>query len=288
MKANAITRIVIYFVLILVLLGILLSGLGVGVLRFDLGGLSGEYITGEGAVDASTIENIEIEWVSGDIDIHVATDGSDQIRFSESGNAGEDLRMVWERKGTTLIIKYSKPSIRIGFISTPDKDLDVIFPAGWYCDNLDLSTVSGSVNITLLSANEIELESVSASCKLDCTAKDVSLNTVSGKVEYHGEVETLECESVSADCSVILLDSVPERLTLNAVSGDLIVGMTETMGFSATLDSLSGNIYSDFNTTTQNGKKIYGDGSCQISADTVSGNINIKKYEIRLTDDTQA
>lgn len=41
MKTNAVIRIVLYSIVILLLTGILLSMLGVGQLRFDLGGFSG-------------------------------------------------------------------------------------------------------------------------------------------------------------------------------------------------------------------------------------------------------
>lgn len=287
MKTNAIIRILLYSLAIFLLLGILLTVLGVGQLRFDLGTLSGEYITGDGAVDADQIRNIEIEWVSGDIDIRLAAGDSQQILFSESGYAGDNLRMVWEQKGDTLIIKYSQPTVNIGFISTPDKALQIDIPADWYCENLDITTVSGSVDVMQLKAAEIELENVSATCTLECSAQEVSITTVSGEIEYRGEVDTLECETVSADCS-LMLDRAPRQLKLESVSGDMIVGLPENAGFTAKLDSVSGDIYTDFATSTHNGSQVYGDGSCQIGADTISGDIEIKRYESSSAKDTNA
>lgn len=286
MKANAITRIVIYSVVVLLLLGLLLTGLGIGqfMIHFDSG--SREYITGELCVEASKIQNVEIEWVCGNIDIRVATDGSQGILVSESGYAGEELRAVWEIKGQTLVIKYSEPIFNIGFVSTPDKDLTIIFPADWSCQTLDIETVSGSVDVMLLSATEIKLECVSADCLFEsCTADSVELNTVSGDVEYRGKVNTLDCEAVSADCKVLMMESGAKRLTMEAVSGDLIVAIREDIGFSASIDSMSGSIYSDFNTTSSGGKQTYGDGSCQIKLDAISGDIEIRKMELRLTEE---
>lgn len=285
MKANAITRIVIYSIAALLLVGLLLMGLGVGQFRFDFTTGSGEPLTGEIEVDASEIQNLEIEWVSGDIDIQVATDGSRVIRVYESGYEDEENGAVWEIKGQTLVIRYRKPAIQFGFVSTPNKDLTIVFPAGWACGKLDIETVSGSVNVLLLSASEIELENVSADCLFEyCAAQEVSVSTVSGNVEYRGKVSTLECKAISADCKVVLTESGADRLTLESVSGDLVVGMWESLGFSAAIDSVSGHIYSDFQTTSGGGKQIYGDGHCLLEADTVSGDIEIVKLEYRFTD----
>lgn len=286
MKRNAIARIVIYSIVALLLIGLLLMGLGIGQFRLDLnlGTGSGEPLTGEIAVEADRIQNIEIEWVSGNIDIRVATDDSREIRIMESGYTDEEHQAVWEIRGKTLVIQYSEPSVQFGFVSSPDKDLTIVFPAGWVCGNLDIETVSGGVNVTLLTASEIELENVSAKCLFEsCTAREVTASTVSGEVEYRGHVDNLDCESVSADCKVVLTEEGADRLTMEAVSGDLIVCLWETTGFSANIDSVSGNIYSDFHTASSGGDQVYGDGNCRLEAETVSGDIQIRKMEIRAT-----
>ena len=259
MKTNAVIRIVLYSIVILLLTGILLSMLGVGQLRFDLGGFSGEYITGDGAVDTSQIQNIRIEWVSGDIQVRTAADDSQKIRFHESGNAGEDLRMVWEQKGNTLIIKYSKPKLNIGFVSTPNKTLQVDIPADWECGSFPLTTVSAGVSIQGLQADEIALEGVSAACTVECNAKEVSINTVSG------------------ECSIRLQGTTVQKINLESVSGDMTVILPDGLGFTVELDSTSGDLHTDLPTDNRNGKLVYGDGSCQIHAETVSGDVNINK-----------
>ena len=43
------------------------------------------------------------------------------------------------------------------------------------------------------------------------------------------------------------------------------------------LDSTSGDLHTDLPTDNRNGKLVYGDGSCQIHAETVSGDVNINK-----------
>lgn len=284
MKTNAIVRIVCYSLVALLLIAILLAGLGVGQLTFHFGNSGGEPINGELRVDAADVQNIEIEWVSGDITLSVATDGSQQILIRESGASGDQREATWEIRGQTLVIRDAEPGFTLGFTSTQDKDLTVTFPAGWFCNDLDIETVSGSVEISVLSASRIEVEGVSAQCRFSgCTAKDVSISTVSGNVTYLGDVDTLDCKSVSASCE-IFPDNLPRELRLESVSGDLIVGLLEPAGFTTALDSVSGKVYSDFSTTSAHGNQTYGDGSCRIHADTVSGDIEIRRMEIRLTE----
>ena len=57
----------------------------------------------------------------------------------------------------------------------------------------------------------------------------------------------------------------------------MVLTLPADCGFSASMDSLSGNITTEFETTNVNGSYVYGDGSCIIDADTMSGNITIRK-----------
>lgn len=276
MRTNAIVRIVIFSLVILILLAILGVGLGVGTFVFDFGFDSYNAIEGsEGSVPASQIRKLNIEWVDGSINIQTAD--TDTISFRESGYANDDKLMVWKQTGDTLSIRYSKPSFQIGFMSIPSKDLDIIVPQSWLCDELDIDTVSGHVTVNGMEANDIDFDCTSARCDfIDCTAQDVSLTTVSGDLYYSGSLDALTSDGVSAKCTVELLSPAKE-IELDCVSGDLTLALTADTGFTASIDSLSGNISTEFDTTVRGDRYIYGDGSCNIEADTVSGDIIIKK-----------
>ncbi len=290
MKRNAIVRIILLSILALVLICVLLAGLGIGSLQFEIPlNSSGTEMDGEITLSAEEIRNLEIEWVSGSVNIQIATDGSQEIRVWESGTK-DAPKATWEKKGQTLVLHYNKPVIQFGFVNTPSKDLTIVFPVGWYCNELDIETVSGDVNVLLLSMGKLKLDSVSANCIFEtCTAKEVSVSTVSGEVEYRGEVGDFSCESVSGDCKMVLVATdetsiVTERIQMKAISGDLTIALTEEIGFTTELDTVSGHIYSDFATNSMGGDQVFGDGSCQIQADTVSGDVYIKRLEYRLTD----
>lgn len=278
MKTNAIVRIVIYSLIILLLLSILGVGLGIGMFAFDMGFDGRDMIEGsEGSVPAAQVRKLNIEWVDGSIDIKTAD--TDTIRFRESGYTDEDKQMVWKQTGDTLTIRFSKSAFQIGFVSIPSKDLEIVVPQSWVCDELDIETVSGDVRVNGITANDLELDCTSAECEFSlCTAKEVSLTTVSGDLIYSGSFDSLRCDGVSAKCNVTPTSPASE-IQMDCVSGDLILNLSPSMGFSATLDSVSGKISTEFDTTNRGDQYIYGNGSCHIEADSVSGNIIIKKTD---------
>ena len=105
---------------------------------------------------------------------------------------------------------------------------------------------------------------------------DFSAETVSGGIHYEGTLRELDFDTVSANCTAVLLEA-PEYIEMDAVSGDLKLVLPENCGFTLELDSLSGDFLSDFSTTSSNNRHVYSDGACKIKAESVSGNISIRK-----------
>lgn len=255
MKSNAIIRIVIYSLVTLLLLGILLAGLGFGSLSFSLG--SGNYITGEGAVDASQVKNLHIEWAAGSIEI--VTADTDKITFTETGYASEEQRMAYELNGGTLTICYKKPSIQIGFFSVPNKILTVTVPRDWVCNGLELDGVSINVNVQGLTADSFKLDG--ASCD----------------VKYDGAVNYVDCDGASCSLELRCMNR-PQEVRLDGASCELDLLLPAQCGFRAALDGLSCTFRSDLNCTNSDGQYSYGDGYCRIEADGVSCDITVNQY----------
>lgn len=288
MKSSAITRIVLFSIAIVLLLGLLLVGLGIGM--FTASPIYKEIISKQdtiidgnavssGSVPADSVRNLDIEWVSGSITIQPGD--TDTIAFSEPENIPEDQKLVWKQSGDTLKIQFCKSQIHFGFsfgsAFTYSKDLVVTVPRDWNCQELDISSVSAEITATGLEAQEIDLENVSGRCVFeDCHANNVSLETVSGNITFNGTLDELGCSAVSARCTLVL-SNVPRNIQLDGVSGDLDITLPEDAGFTASLDSASGSISTDFPTTVTRGTHTCGDGSCHINAGTVSGDIIIRK-----------
>ena len=81
MKRNAIARIVIYSLIVVILVGVLVHGMDWDGFHFDWDlGDDAQVVTGTASVEPSSIKHIRIEWVDGLVD--VATADQDTITFS--------------------------------------------------------------------------------------------------------------------------------------------------------------------------------------------------------------
>lgn len=276
MKSEAILRIVIYSIVTVILLGILAVGLGIGTLTANWNpGSSGHYISGEGSIAAADIDRLEIRWTAGNITIQTAD--TDRITFSEEGYAGENQAMVYRKSGSKLIIEYSKPSIQIEIGSFSSKDLTVTVPADWVCANLDIDSASTDAVITGLVMDEVDLDSASnAFTFTDCRIGTLKVDGASNSIRLTGTLEELDCDGMSASITA-LLENVPKRIDLDGMSGTLDLTLPADCGFRVTMDGLSNDFSSDFETTVSGGSYVYGDGRCRIDADGLSSSVIIRR-----------
>lgn len=285
MKRNAIVRIIIFSIISLLLLSILVVGIAAKSFSFtEQGGTLGSV----GTADPSRIRNIDIEWVSGSVT--VVPGRTDVITFAETEGLPEKDQMLWSISGNTLKIQFCKTNKIVSFginISTPDKDLVITVPQEWAMDALDIESVSADLQISQLTAGSMEIENVSGECNIDhCISPDLHVETVSGNVHVTGECSNIEISSVSASCTVFP-GNVPNLIKLDSVSGDLeLYFFEECPGFTASLDSLSGHVTSEFPTTMSGNNHTYGDGSCRVMCESVSGNLFIRIPRLEFTDKT--
>lgn len=289
MKRNAIVRIILFSIAILLLLSMLVAVLTFRSLSFSPFSLKtfsgsaqmdadGGNLASVGAVSAESVKNIRVEWVSGSITVQPGD--VTQITFSETEGVPEEQRMVWKQSGDTLIIQYSKPHVSIGFFGSQElsgKELVVTVPRDWQCSSLEIDSVSASIKVSSITAQTMELVNVSGKCSFAaCSAASFDAETVSGNVEFEGSVQNMSFSTVSANCTATISGS-PREIEMNSVSGDLRLTLPDITGFTASMDSTSGDPDIDFPVTASHNTYTFGDGSCRITADSVSGDLTIGK-----------
>lgn len=275
---SSVVRMIIFALLLLLLFTCVLGlSLGTAVMSGWFGNsMSGDFSTSSGSVIAEEIRDLEIEWVSGSITIKPAN--TEVISFQET-SYGDSKPMIWKQSGDKLIIQFAESSVHFGIFSTNtvSKDLTITVPEEWIGDELTIESVSASIEVTGLTCNEIDLNNVSGECDfINCNVVELTLETVSGGIDFRGTLDSLDCDSVSADCEIYVLNE-PRKIDMDGVSCDLILYLPESCGFTVQIDSMSGYLNSAFSTTTKNGKYVYGNGNCQIDADSMSGDIIIRK-----------
>ncbi len=277
MKNNAILRIVLHSIAIVLLVTALCGSLIGCHITLDTDWDSTQNL-GSGSIAASEIKNISIEWVSGTITVQ--TGDSDEITFTESSNHAKATPMQWKQRGDTLIIMFDKDNrIHFGTTISWDKDLTVTVPKNWQMGDFEIESVSADLSIAHVLADEISVETVSGETTItSCVVGDFSLGTVSGDADVTADFTNISIEAVSADCRIVS-QGKPQQIEMEGVSGDLDLYLSENTGFTYNSESLSSSLTCDFPTTNHNNRRVYGDGSCRIEIECISGNVNILKAE---------
>ena len=284
MKTNAIVRIVLYSLAIIVLGGILLAGIGLSMYSFDFSfGEGNTDITDgtvgtQGSVPADRVRDIKIDWVAGTITL-IPDENASDITFWDEGAEDEKHQMVWKHSGDTLSIQYEKSKVYFGVqVTSEEKDLTITVPAGWICHSLEIDAASAEVQVVDLTLGEVDFDGASGICTFEnCIVGELDVDTASGDLFYNGQLETLNVSSMSANCEVVLTKA-PREIDLESMSGDLFLTLPEDCGFSVDMNAMSSDFSTDFETVTTNGRHVHGDGSCRIDIEAMSGDVCIYKH----------
>lgn len=269
MKRNAIVRIILWSTVLLVLLGLFFALLyipGAGrSLWEDTPPKNSDPITGQYSgtpvrVDAAGIREIEIEWVAGSILIQ-PTDTA-EIIFREENIYGSEKIMQWKNRDNKISIHYAEDetfTLKAGRDwENERKDLIIEVPRDWQCDSMKIAAAAASLKVK------------------DLTVREMEFAVASGDVHFTGSLQQMECDAASADIT-LELSNIPRNLDMDTASGDLNVTLPADAGFTVSLDTLSGDFESDFDTTMRGSSYVAGDGRCRIDVDAMSGDVTVRK-----------
>lgn len=289
MNKNAVVRIIIWSIVILVLLAILLAGLSH---RFYVPlRISGGYAGASGNIQMTTVDadeevcvpaaeirSIDVDWVSGSVTI--APGDVEEITFCESSVSNDKYKMVWKQSGDKLTIQFCRDSNSLNFgvhFNDGDKNLLITVPRDWVCDSLEIDAASAELRIRDLTIREVKIDTASGTADFEnCTVDSLEVDTASGDITFSGSLNALECEAASAGF-VGVLSNVPGHISMNSMSGDLDLTLPEDAGFTVDMDAMSSDFSSDFPTVRKNGNYVCGDGRCRIDVDAMSGDVIIRK-----------
>ena len=223
---------------------------------------------------AGDIRSIQIDWVSGNIQIQ-PTD-IDHIRVSESAAHANAEAMFCRKDGDTLKISYSKRDIA-SLKGIGSKDLTIQVPTGWACRKLEIDAASPKVSVQGLTFDEVSLDTASGESRFEnCTLGKLDADTASGNLYFTGALESLEYDSASGSLEAEL-DNVPDKISMDTASGSLTLKLPKDAGFTVEMDTLSGTFRSDFETVQQGDRYLRGDGACEIEMESTSGGVTVNQ-----------
>lgn len=289
MRKNAIVRIIIFTLLILILSGILVAGVGqrrfdwsdlsINIGVTDSGGLSGGTEADEKTFEAEQINEIVILWVSGQVT--VSGEDTDTISY-ETRNNNTDFETVYKLENGRLSIGFNGKKWNTGRVRS--NDLSLTLPRNWDGKLLKIEGVSADLTVEQISGiQQLKIENASGQTTVrSVIATKLDVDAVSGDLTFSGRFETIDIEAVSARCTIDASAACPKTIDLDTVSGDLKLYLPENHGFDLTLDGLSKSLNTDL-PYTKDGNRYVCDGAlgtCRIDMDSVSGHISISTQNI--------
>ncbi len=284
MKGNAILRIVLFSLAILILVGILIGGIAAGlffrnfedfttVIKENVNVGDPEIVA---QYDINEISEIEIEWVSGDIRI-VGGVSDNQVIISESSVDNEKYKMVCKHYGSKLTIEYCTQKYNfMGFNAPLSKDLVITVPRAWLCDSIEIKTASSDIYFNDFKIRELDIESASGKCEiLYCDVVDFDIDTASGDIFFDGDLCYLELDAASANAEFII-SGLPQSINADMASGDLIFVLPDDQGFRLDVDVASGELCNEF--PADHNEHYSSKLKCHIRVSALSGDVTIMPH----------
>lgn len=275
MKRNAIARIIIYSLLLLVLLGLFLSAMGVHLYSFDRKSSSHSTTTPIGDTDlfrAEDIRSIQIDWAAGQIDVVYDDVSEIQVSYSLLNDRQPKIR----QSSSKLEISYPD-KVSFGKAIKGDNLLTICLPLTQKLDSLEIDAAATDIFVLGADIQDVDLDIASGKLEFDsCHVGKLDLDSAAGELIYSGTLNELDVDGASTNCRVSVTNT-PKSISMDAMSGKLELTLPEDAGFRVERDSLGGSFTSDFPTKKQGDAQVYGNGECRIQVDGLSASVAIYK-----------
>ena len=221
---------------------------------------AGRYTAGNAEISPDGIKEISIDWISNNITVEYY-DG-DKIAFSEPTQDNDNKKLHYRVDGDELKIKFCKSGASASNLY--NKELTLFLPQNFVLNELDIEGVSADTTINGISANSVNISTVSGNTKATGTFNEIDLNGVSGNYNLilNNTPKEVETETVSGDCTI----TVPKNISGFTVNCSTVSGEVNTTEFKVlSITKKHGN-----------GTYTYGNGSTEINVNSVSGDFEIR------------
>ena len=196
-------------------------------------------------------------------------------RLPRGNVAPKDLEVLIPRGLAGELEKFSANGMFAGIaVSGIDADVFVVSSVSGRVSLSDIdttrlgaSTTSGSIELLSVSADAMDLGSISGRVELTGTqARRLDVETVSGRHELYGAFEQISLTSVSGRVNLTSI-TLPADLRVNTVSGRVAITVPDEGGISVQHSSASGRLSSEIPMVTGS--------DAQFNIATVSGRVDI-------------
>ena len=259
MKTSATIRIIIYSLLFIVLLSLLVGGILAGkwISELSFWVPSGKTKVTERSVNAEICSNLDIEWAAGSIKIMVG--GSDKITVKESKDSNNPYTISTDCDDDTLSIQYFD-SFSLNFGNLSSKDLTIIVPQNWNCEELTINGAALDIDISGLNVESLELDGAAT------------------ELTFSGSLGKLDCDGAAAEIN-LKCTNAPDRITIDGAACELDLTLPANSGFLVDAEGLAIDFRSDCAYATYNGKYSYGNERCKIQVSGLGCKVSVDEVE---------
>ena len=146
-------------------------------------------------------------------------------------------------------------------------------------EELSLNTVSGDLEVTgctITESADFDTTSGAVTAEVLGVLRELCVSTVSGKVSVTAQrIDTVEMGSTSGALR-LSVEVAPDRIDMSTVSGAVSLILPEDTGMTLRFHTVSGELSSELPGETDGKDSVFGDGICECSVDTTSGDLRIQ------------
>lgn len=257
---------------------------------------AGLYTAGDCTLD-DNVQYLNIDWLSGDVVIRHHDENYIAVTEEASRPLGKDSSLHYWLDGTTLRIRYAG-SDRWRFSPIPSKTLTVYLPQDTALGGLAVETVSADISLQDITAEWIDLETVSGIIEADGAsfAAGLEADSVSGSISVYtesdssildaettsgsiditaGKLDSLSLSSTSGKISAAL-QSISDEGSLETLSGAIVLHLPADAAFTAEASTVSGSFASDFPYEKVDDVYRCGSGGAKLDIESLSGSVSIR------------
>ncbi len=263
---------------------------------------------------SNDVEHIAVDWTDGSVTVGYYDGDAILVEETCGKPLTEETTMHWRLDGDTLRIRYDAPGLDVMNISSLNKQLTILLPESRFLQDLTVDATSGTIILNALLVDRLDLSLTSGDVDAVCSARDISVECTSGNIQLtqKGNADTVSLDSTSGDFTASLgvvetltADSTSGRITVEAealeqasaettsggvtlktancprainidcTSGDVTLALSDKPGFTAEIDTTSGDFDSDIPLSKNGDVYLCGDGSGSVSIDVTSGNVQL-------------
>ena len=196
------------------------------------------------------LEYLSIEWINGEVEIssgHIFT-------VYEENTKGDYIPLYWKFDGDALSIRYAESGTPESKITNSKKKLVIVVPCP--VSEIDLEVVNAKHTVLVRKVGKMKVDFVNGEGSFDLgSLREATFNGVNGDLG----ITVRDVESTTA-------------IEINTVNGDSVINLAEGKGVDVRFSSVNGKLSNEFADSDDTGGKI------TIKADTVNGDLSIKKY----------